>query len=44
MNEEIDRLRLSATASLLERRDVIVVSSVSCIYGQQCVLIIEHKF
>ncbi len=33
MNEEIDRLRLSATASLLERRDVIVVSSVSCIYG-----------
>ena len=32
-NEEIDRLRLSATASLLERRDVIVVSSVSCIYG-----------
>ena len=33
INEEIDRLRLSATASLLERRDVIVVSSVSCIYG-----------
>lgn len=32
-NEEIDRLRLSATFSLLERRDVIVVSSVSCIYG-----------
>ena len=32
-NEEIDRLRLSATASLIERRDVIVVSSVSCIYG-----------
>ncbi|MBQ6117536.1 MAG: excinuclease ABC subunit UvrB [Oscillospiraceae bacterium] len=32
-NEEIDRLRLSATCSLLERRDVIVVSSVSCIYG-----------
>ena len=32
-NDEIDRLRLSATASLLERRDVIVVSSVSCIYG-----------
>ena len=32
-NEEIDRLRLSATASLLERRDVIVVASVSCIYG-----------
>ena len=32
-NEEIDRLRISATCSLLERRDVIVVSSVSCIYG-----------
>ena len=31
VNEEIDRLRLAATASLLERRDVIVVSSVSCI-------------
>ena len=33
INDEIDRLRLSATASLIERRDVIVVSSVSCIYG-----------
>ena len=33
INEEIDKLRLSATASLAERRDVIVVSSVSCIYG-----------
>ena len=33
VNDEIDRLRLSTTASLLERRDVIVVSSVSCIYG-----------
>ncbi|MDI3539033.1 MAG: excinuclease subunit [Methanolobus sp.] len=33
INEEIDRLRLSATRSLLERRDVIVVSSVSCIYN-----------
>jgi len=33
INEEIERLRHSATASLLERRDVIVVSSVSCIYG-----------
>ena len=33
INDEIDRLRNSATASLLERRDVIVVSSVSCIYG-----------
>ncbi len=33
INEEIDKLRLSATASLAERNDVIVVSSVSCIYG-----------
>ncbi|MGN0305715.1 MAG: excinuclease ABC subunit UvrB [Lachnospiraceae bacterium] len=33
INEEIDRLRLSATASLSERKDVIVVASVSCIYG-----------
>ena len=33
VNEEIDKLRLSATASLTERRDVIVVASVSCIYG-----------
>ncbi len=33
INEEIDRLRLSATASLTERKDVIVVASVSCIYG-----------
>ncbi len=33
INEEIDKLRLSATASLIERKDVIVVSSVSCIYG-----------
>ena len=33
MNEEIDRLRLRATSSLLERNDVIIVSSVSCIYG-----------
>jgi excinuclease ABC subunit B len=33
INEEIDRLRLSATRSLFERRDVIIVSSVSCIYG-----------
>lgn len=32
-NEEIDKLRLSATSSLIERRDVIVVASVSCIYG-----------
>ncbi len=33
MNEDIDRLRLRATASLLERDDVIIVASVSCIYG-----------
>ena len=33
INEEIDKLRLSATASLVERKDVIVVASVSCIYG-----------
>ena len=33
MNEEIDRLRLKTTSSLLQRKDVIVVSSVSCIYG-----------
>ena len=33
INDEIDRLRLSATASLSERKDVIVISSVSCIYG-----------
>ncbi|HIV12711.1 MAG TPA: excinuclease ABC subunit UvrB [Candidatus Pullilachnospira stercoravium] len=33
INDEIDRLRLSATAALSERRDVIIVSSVSCIYG-----------
>jgi len=33
INEEIDKLRHSATASLLERRDVIIVASVSCIYG-----------
>ena len=33
INDEIDKLRLSATAALAERRDVIIVSSVSCIYG-----------
>ncbi|MBK9499033.1 MAG: excinuclease ABC subunit UvrB [Leptospiraceae bacterium] len=33
INEEIDKLRLRATSSLLEREDVIIVSSVSCIYG-----------
>src|SRR6202023_3753406 len=33
VNEDIDRLRMSATRALFERRDVIVVASVSCIYG-----------
>ena len=33
VNDELDKLRLSATRSLIERRDVIIVSSVSCIYG-----------
>jgi excinuclease ABC subunit B len=33
VNDEIDRMRLSATRSLLERRDVLIVASVSCIYG-----------
>jgi excinuclease ABC subunit B len=33
INDQIDRMRLSATRSLLERKDVIIVSSVSCIYG-----------
>jgi len=33
INDEIDKLRISATAALFERRDVIIVSSVSCIYG-----------
>src|ERR1051325_2837298 len=33
INEEIDRLRLAATSSLVSRRDVIIVASVSCIYG-----------
>ena len=33
INEEIDRLRLAATAALLSRRDVLIVASVSCIYG-----------
>lgn len=48
INDEIDRLRLSATAALLERNDVIIVSSVSCIYGlgspsdfSQLVLLLE---
>src|SRR5574337_1172274 len=33
LNEEIEKLRLSATRSLIERRDVLIVASVSCIYG-----------
>ena len=33
INDEIDKLRLSATMALVERKDVIIVSSVSCIYG-----------
>ena len=33
INEELDKLRLSATRSLFERRDSIIISSVSCIYG-----------
>ena len=33
INDEIDKLRLSATAALAERKDVIIISSVSCIYG-----------
>ncbi len=33
VNDEIDKLRLSALSSLSERRDVIIVASVSCIYG-----------
>ncbi len=50
INEEIDKLRLAATASLLERNDVIIVSSVSCIYGlgsptdfSQLVLMVEKN-
>src|SRR5258706_8400091 len=33
INDELDKLRMSATRSLFERRDVIIVASVSCIYG-----------
>ena len=33
LNDDLDRMRLSATRSLLERRDVLIVASVSCIYG-----------
>ena len=50
INEEIDRLRLSATSSLVQRKDVIIVASVSCIYGlgspkdyQELVLEINKK-
>ena len=50
INDEIDKLRLAATASLLERNDVIIVSSVSCIYGlgsptdfSQLVLMVEEN-
>ena len=38
INDEIDKLRHSATSALFERRDVIVVASVSCIYGLGCLL------
>jgi excinuclease ABC subunit B len=53
INEEIDRLRHSATRSLLERRDVLIVASVSCIYGlgsaesyydQLCMLEVGQQF
>lgn len=42
INDEIDKLRHSATASILERDDVIVVSSVSCIYGIGDLMIIKN--
>ncbi len=42
INDEIDKLRHSATSSLLERKDVIVVSSVSCIYGLGSPIEYEH--
>ena len=42
INDEIDKLRHSATASILERDDVIVVSSVSCIYGLGILMIIKN--
>ena len=35
INDELDKLRMSATRSLFERRDVVIVASVSCIYGSQ---------
>jgi excinuclease ABC subunit B len=49
INDEIDRLRLRATSSLLARKDVVIISSVSCIYGlgspedYQKLLVIAHK-
>jgi len=49
VNEEIDRLRLKATSSLLERNDVVIIASVSCIYGlgspedYKQLLLILHK-
>ena len=49
INDEIDRLRLKATSSLLARRDVVIVASVSCIYGlgspedYQSLLVIARK-
>lgn len=49
INDEIDRLRLKATTSLLERKDVIIVASVSCIYGLgtpedfKCMILIIKK-
>ena len=43
INEEIDKLRHSATAALFERRDVIIVASVSCIYGLGSPFDYEHQ-
>src|SRR3979411_1656119 len=50
INEHIEQMRLSATKSLLERRDVVIVATVSCIYGignpsdyQSMVLVLRHK-
>ena len=40
INDEIDKLRHSATAALSERRDVIIVASVSCIYLLNCLRLI----
>src|ERR1700745_3157189 len=49
INDELDKLRMSATRSLFERRDVVVVASVSCIYGigsprpPPCIVTISYK-